>query len=307
MGVFCLSSHAAGTKLILHSDLQIPERKITLNCRGRILSLEKPVVMGILNTTPDSFFNESRTLNKEEALIRGEQLFHEGAAIIDIGGYSSRPGATHISEEEEMDRAVPIIEFLTGKLPQALISVDTFRSRVAKAAVDAGACIVNDISAGEDDREMLPTVAAMRNVPYVMMHKQGTPQTMHLDPQYNNVVTDLLDYFTKRIHAARSAGILDVIIDPGFGFGKNLSHNYELLRRLKDFGIFGLPILAGLSRKKMVQRVAGTDAPGALNATSAAHVVALMNGASLLRTHDVKEAVECIKIVNAVNGDLPLL
>ncbi len=284
-----------------HPNLQALTPKITLNCRGTLLSLEKPVVMGILNLTPDSFFDGGKHLKPKDALHQAEKMLTEGASILDLGAYSSRPGAVHISEQEELDRLIPVVKALCRNFPKAILSVDTFRSKIARDAVEAGAHIINDISAGDDDPDMLETVGRL-NVPYIMMHKQGTPQNMHINPTYTNVVLEVLQYFTRKIADARKAGITDVVIDPGFGFGKNLEHNYTLLSRLNDFRLFELPLLIGISRKSMLQKVTGTTSGMALNATTAAHTIALLQGARILRVHDVKEAVECINIVTATYG-----
>lgn len=278
-------------------------RKITLNCKGKIISLEKPAVMGILNITPDSFFKGSRISNIDAALKKADQMLSEGALILDIGAYSSRPGADDISVDEELKRAIPVVEAVFKNFPDCIISIDTFRSKVAKNAVNAGAHIVNDISSGDDDPEMPECVASM-NTPYIMMHKKGTSKTMQKDPRYDDVVLEVLNYFTQKIAAARQAGIVDIIIDPGFGFGKNIQHNYALLNGLSDLGDLGLPVLAGISRKKMIQTIVGTDAEHALNGTTAANTIALLKGANILRVHDVKEAVECINIVNAGHGSI---
>ncbi|MES2558738.1 MAG: dihydropteroate synthase [Bacteroidota bacterium] len=275
--------------------------KITLNCKGQLITIEKPVVMGILNVTPDSFYDGGKHPIVSEALRQTEKMLADGALFIDIGAYSSRPGAVHISEAEELRRILPVIEAIAQQFPHAIISVDTFRSNVAKQTVEAGAHLINDISSGDDDAEMMDTVALL-NVPYIMMHKKGTPQNMHHNPQYDNVVLEVIQYLTTKIKAAHQAGIKDLIIDPGFGFGKNLQHNYQLLNNLNDLSLFELPVLVGLSRKSMLQKITGTDVALALNATTAANTIALLNGAKILRVHDVKEAVECINIVNATYG-----
>jgi dihydropteroate synthase len=284
-------------------NLQTLSRKITLNCKSRLITLEKPVVMGILNVTPDSFYDGGRHNIASEALQQAEKMAEQGATFIDIGAYSSRPGAADISIDEELSRLIPIVEAVSKSFPKMLISVDTFRSKVAREAVEAGAHIVNDIASGDDDPEMMTTVAAL-DVPYIMMHKKGTPQTMQQNPHYENVVVEVMDYFSGKIAEAKQSGIKDVILDPGFGFGKNLHHNYTLLGKLSDFSLFELPVLVGVSRKGMIQKVAGTDVAHALNATTAANTIALLNGAGILRVHDVKEAVECINIVNATYGTI---
>jgi dihydropteroate synthase len=284
-----------------HINLQTLTPKITLNFKGQLISIEKPVVMGILNVTPDSFYDGGKHNIVDEALKQTEKMLSEGATFIDIGAYSSRPGAIDVSADEELQRLLPVIESITNRFPEAIISVDTFRSNVAKLSIEAGAHIVNDIASGDDDANMMNIVSNL-NVPYIMMHKKGTPQTMHHTPQYGDVVLELVQYFTQKVILAREAGIKDIIIDPGFGFGKNLQHNYSLLNKLADLSLFGLPILVGVSRKSMLQKITGTDALNALNATTAANTIALLNGAKILRVHDVKEAVECINIVNATYG-----
>lgn len=284
-----------------HINLQTLTPKITLNCKGQLITLEKPVVMGILNITPDSFYDGGKHVFIAEALKQTEKMLSEGAVFIDIGAYSSRSGAIDISVEEELARLLPVIEAVTKHFPEAIISIDTFRSTVARQSILAGAHMINDIASGDDDAEMMNTVAELQ-VPYIMMHKKGTPQNMQLNPHYEDVVLEVIQYFTAKLTTARAAGIKDIIIDPGFGFGKNLQHNYTLLNRMADLRLFELPILAGLSRKSMLQKVIGTDALHALNSTTAANTIALLNGAKILRVHDVKEAIECINIVNATYG-----
>jgi dihydropteroate synthase len=281
--------------------LQTLSSKITLNCRGRLISLEHPVVMGILNVTPDSFFDGGHHTDIDHALVQAEKMLSEGATFIDIGGYSSRPGAEDISVNEELKRTIPVIENLSKKFPEAVISIDTFRAKVAYEAIHAGAHIVNDISSGDDDPEMISIVGNL-HVPYIMMHKKGTPQNMHQNPYYDDVVLEVMNYFTQKVADAKAAGITDLILDSGFGFGKNLQHNYALLNALHDFQLFGLPVLAGVSRKKMIQHIVRNDADGALNGTTAANTIALLKRAAILRVHDVKEAIECINIVKATYG-----
>jgi dihydropteroate synthase len=281
--------------------LQTLFKKITLNCKGRIVCLDRPTVMGILNITPDSFYDGGRYKNTDEALKQVGKMLNDGATFIDIGAYSSRPGAADVSVENELKNAIPVIELVSKEFPQAIISIDTFRAKVAEEAISAGAHIVNDISSGDDDDEMFATVSKL-NAPYIMMHKKGSPQNMQHNPHYENVVLDVMNYFTEKVDSAKAAGIVDLILDPGFGFGKNLEHNYQLLNSLNDFQIFGLPILAGISRKKMIQKIIGTDVQNSLNGTTSANTIALLNGANILRVHDVKEAVECINIVNATHG-----
>lgn len=274
---------------------------LRINYRGKLFTAEKPVVMGIINVTPDSFFAGSRT-GLNELVAKAGRMLEEGAAMLDIGGQSTRPGSTAISAEEEMHRVVPAIQTLYAHFPGALLSVDTYYASVAKAAVDAGAGIVNDISAGLMDPAMLATVGAL-GVPYIAMHMKGTPATMQQNPAYDNVAQEVLDYFIERIHASRNAGIKDIILDPGFGFGKTTAHNFELLRKMALLHIPGLPLLAGVSRKGMIWRTLGITAEEALNGTTVLHTVALMKGAAILRVHDVKEAVECVQLMAEILKD----
>jgi dihydropteroate synthase len=259
--------------------------------------------MGILNCTPDSFFDGGKYHNSTAIVNQVEKMLCEGATFIDVGAYSSRPGAKHISEEEELDRILPVIKLLISEFSSVLISVDTFRSNVAEQCIHHGACIVNDISAGEMDANMFSTVAKLQ-VPYVMMHMKGTPQNMQQNPTYENVVTDLLYYFSKKIAELHKLGVNDIITDVGFGFGKTTEHNYQLLKHLELFKNLETPLLAGLSRKGMLYKPLNITANAALNATTAANTVALLNGASILRVHDVKEAVEAVKIVSLLNNKL---
>lgn len=284
-----------------HPNLQRLKPKITLNSKGQLLTLDKPAVMGILNTTPDSFFDGGSFNTIDKALAQTEKMLNDGATFIDIGAYSSRPNAPDISEEEELKRLIPVVEVISKNFPSTWISIDTFRSRVAKQAIEAGGYLVNDIASGDDDPMMFSTVSALQ-VPYIMMHKKGTPQTMQHNPVYDDVMLEIIQYFTQKIQAAREAGIKDLILDPGFGFGKTVEHNYTVLRKLNDVALFELPILVGLSRKGMLQKITGNTASTALNATSSANTIALMNGATILRVHDVKEALECINIVATTYG-----
>jgi dihydropteroate synthase len=276
------------------------EPKQSLNIKGKLIDLSTPKVMGILNITPDSFYSNSRTKSIDEALIKAAQFLHEGATFIDIGGYSSRPGAKDISTSEEVDRLVPVVESLTKEFPEAIISIDTFRAKVAQETILAGAHIINDIASGEMDNLMFETVAKLQ-VPYIMMHMQGTPQNMQQNPVYNNVLLEVIDYLAEKIAALRALHIHDVIIDPGFGFGKTTGHNYELLSQMEAFQIFKLPILVGFSRKGMIYKTLGTSAAEALNGTSVLNTIALQKGAGILRVHDVKEAVECVKLVGMLS------
>jgi dihydropteroate synthase len=258
--------------------------------------MSRPVVMGILNVTPDSFFDGGRHTGVETALRQAEKMFSEGATLIDVGGASSRPGAPEVPENEELERVIPVIRAIKSHLPQAFVSVDTWRASVARAAVAAGADIVNDISAGKIDAGLYEAVAAL-DVPYILMHMQGTPGTMQQNPQYTDVVTAVLDFFIAELARLRALGIKDIVLDPGFGFGKTVEHNFALLKNLHVFSAAtGLPVLAGLSRKSMICKVLKVKPEHALNGTTALHMVALQQGARILRAHDVKEAVEVIRL-----------
>ncbi len=267
----------------------------TLNCKGRLLVIEKPVVMGILNITPDSFYSGSRVQQQDELLQKAGQMLNEGAAILDIGGQSTRPGSKRLTAEEEMERVLPAVELLKATHTDCFISVDTFYSAVAKASVLAGADIINDISAGDMDDKMLSTVAAL-NVPYIAMHMKGTPDNMQSNPVYENVTREVVDYFIKKIEQCRAAGIKDIVIDPGFGFGKTIEHNFQLLKSMEVFSMFKLPVLAGLSRKSTIWKTLGITPEEALNGTTVLNTIALQKGSAILRVHDVKEAVEAIKL-----------
>lgn len=270
--------------------------KTTLNCKGKLLDLSSPLVMGILNLTPDSFFDGDSTKTETDILKKTEQMLAEGAAIIDVGAVSTRPGAVEVSLEEERQRILPIFKLLVKEFPQAIFSLDTFRSQIAYETVQEGAHIINDVSAGELDTKMMEVVGKL-NVPYILMHMQGTPQSMQQNPVYQNVVTDVYKYFHTKIDQAKSAGIKDIILDPGFGFGKTVEHNYQLLKELRYFSTLHCMILAGVSRKAMINKVLNCSAKDALNGTTAVNTIALLNGSQLLRVHDVKEAVEAVKIV----------
>ncbi len=266
------------------------------NCRGRLLKVNTPMVMGVLNVTPDSFYDGGKYTQQEVILKRVEQLLEEGAAIIDIGGMSSRPGAEIIGVDTELKRVIPVIEGIVAVFPGILISIDTIRAKVAREAVEAGALMVNDISAGSLDKDMLTTVGKL-NVPYIVMHMQGKPINMQQNPSYENVVQEVIDFFIDKLSAIKAAGIKDVILDPGFGFGKTLEQNYQILQQFDTFRLFDLPLLAGISRKSMLYKLLGITSNEALNATTAVNVIALQKGANILRVHDVKEAVEAAKIV----------
>jgi len=271
----------------------------TLNCRGKILVFDKPAVMGILNLTNDSFFEGYLESSEDQIIDKIGGMVSDGADLLDIGGQSTRPGSKRIGAEEEAGRVIPVIQSIVQKFPNLLISIDTYHAEVAKAAVSAGASIVNDISAGEMDEAMIPTVADLK-CPFICMHMAGRPETMQENPQYDNLIETLLQYFRKKIEECTNAGIKDIILDPGFGFGKNISHNFDLLNRFSELKIFGLPLLAGLSRKSTIYKTLGTDAAGSLNGTTVLNTIALLNGANILRVHDVKEAVEVVKLVSSV-------
>ena len=268
---------------------------MTINCKGKLIDLTTPKVMGILNLTPDSFYDGGKYQNENGIFLQVEKMLAEGATFIDVGAYSSRPGAKHISEEEELLRIVPMVKKLIAEFPNILLSIDTFRSEVAKQCVENGAALINDISAGEMDVKMMQT-AGVLNVPYIMMHMNGTPQNMQKNPIYDNVTQDILYYFSEKIALARSFGINDVLIDPGFGFGKTNTHNFQLLNDLELFKNVELPLLIGLSRKSMIYKTLNTDAQNALNGTTSLNTISLLKGANILRVHDVKEAMECVTL-----------
>jgi len=270
---------------------------MTINCKGTLLDLTTPRVMGILNVTPDSFFDGGKYKNEDDFLAQAEKMLNEGATFIDIGAYSSRPGAKHISEEEELQRMLPVVELLVKNFPEILISIDSFRSRVVEESINAGAAIINDISGGKMDNKMFETVAKLQ-VPYIMMHMQGTPQNMQQNPKYENVVTEVISFFAEQLFKLRQLKVNDVIIDVGFGFGKTVDQNYELLKNLSLFKSLDAPVLTGVSRKSMLYNLLGTSAQEALNATTVANTIALLNGTHILRVHDVKEAVEAVTIVS---------
>lgn len=269
----------------------------TLNLRGKLYSLCEPKIMGILNVTPDSFYAESRTSNEEHIAARVQQLMDDGADMIDIGGYSSRPGADDVSPEEEMNRLRRGLRVVRRLYPEVPVSVDTFRADVARMCVEEeGADIINDISGGMMDRQMFRTVARL-SVPYILMHMQGTPDTMQQAPHYDNLRREVMLYFAERIDRLCQMGAKDIIVDPGFGFGKTLEHNYELFHHLDDFNLFNLPLLVGISRKSMIYKLLGGTPQTSLNGTTVLNTIALMKGAHILRVHDVKEAVEAKRIV----------
>ncbi len=267
----------------------------SLRIGGRLLDLSTPRVMGIVNATPDSFYGGSRQRTVDAALRTVEQMVADGADMVDIGGQSTRPGAVRISADEEAQRVVPLVAAIHGRFPELIVSIDTFYGAVAREAVAAGAAIVNDISAWSIDPELFTAVAEMR-VPYILMHMQGTPETMQANPTYTDVVNEVYAFFSHKLAALRQAGVADVILDPGFGFGKTLSHNYQLLARLAEFEPIGCTVLAGVSRKGMIYKLLETTPEDALNGTTVANTLALVNGARILRVHDVKAAAEAVKL-----------
>jgi len=271
-------------------------RKVTLNLKGRLLDLSSPQVMGILNLTPDSFYGNSRIGSIDAALKRAEQCLEEGASFIDIGAYSSRPGADEVTPEEELKRIIPAVTEISKRFPEASLSIDTFRARVAKESIEAGAHVINDISGGELDVDMFETAASL-NVPYILMHMKGDPKTMQKNPVYENIGLEVVDYFAEKVNRLKQLGVHDIILDPGFGFAKTVSHNYQLLNQMGHLDLFGLPVLVGFSRKSMIYKLLGTTPEEALNGTTILNTLALQKGASILRVHDVRAAAECIRLV----------
>ena len=274
---------------------------MTINGKGQLIDLVSPKVMGILNVTPNSFFDGGKFKTESLILSQVEKMLSDGATFIDIGAYSSKPSAEFVSEKEELQRIVPIVQLILEKFPETLISIDTFRSEVAKACLENGAAIINDISAGNLDDKMLEIIAKY-NVPYIMMHMRGTPQTMQTMTNYDNIVKEMLFYFSERVLKARSYGINDLVIDPGFGFAKTVEQNYEVLQKLGLFEILELPLLVGFSRKSMIYKILNSNAQEALNGTTALNTIALTKGAKILRVHDVKEAIECVTLFNKLKG-----
>jgi dihydropteroate synthase len=273
---------------------------MTINCKGALIDLTSPKVMGILNITPDSFYDGGIHSKEHDILIHVERMLNEGATFIDVGAYSSKPNANYVSEEEELARILPIVASVLKRFPDVLLSIDTFRAKVAKACIEMGATLINDISAGKLDNAMFPTIAELR-VPYIMMHMRGTPQNMQTKTDYNNLTKDILFYFSERIAKARSLGIIDLIVDPGFGFAKTKEQNFELLNNLDLFKMLELPILVGISRKSMIYKTLNNSPKEALNGTTVLNTIALQKGAHILRVHDVKEAVECINLIESLN------
>ncbi|ULC58814.1 dihydropteroate synthase [Flaviramulus sp. BrNp1-15] len=274
---------------------------MTINCKGQLIDLSSPKVMGILNITPDSFFDGGQHKNEKDILNHVEKMLNEGATFIDVGAYSSRPNADDVNEEEELKRILPIVNLTLNKFPEVLLSIDTFRSNVAKQCVEAGAALINDISAGKLDVNMLQTIADL-HVPYIMMHMRGNPKTMQQQTDYDDLIKDILFYFSERIATAKALGIIDIIVDPGFGFAKTLEQNFELLNKLELFNIIEKPLLVGVSRKSMIYKTLKTTEKEALNGTSVLNTIALQKGAGILRVHDVKEAMECINLVESLKA-----
>jgi dihydropteroate synthase len=274
---------------------------MNINCKGQLVDLSTPKVMGILNVTPNSFFDGGKYKNESEILSQVGKMVTEGATFIDIGAYSSKPNAEFVSEEEEISRIVPAINLILKHFPETMLSIDTFRSEVAKASIENGAAIINDISAGHLDDKMLEVIGKY-NVPYIMMHMRGTPQTMQTLTVYDDIIKEMLFYFSERISIARSFGINDLIIDPGFGFAKKLDQNYEVFKKMELFNLLELPLLVGISRKSMIYKALNTSIEQALNGTTILNTLALSKGAKILRVHDVKEAMECVTLFNKINS-----
>lgn len=275
---------------------------MTINCRGTLLDLSSPIIMGILNITPDSFYEGSRVKTEHQVRTQVEKMLKEGASILDIGGASSRPGANFVPVEEELSRVIPIVDLIVKHYPEALLSIDTYRARVAKESICAGIHLINDISASSIDEDLLDVVATAK-IPYVLMHMQGTPQDMQEQPDYSSVVVDVLDFLVEKMAVLKQKGIQDVIVDPGFGFGKTIAHNYQLLNHLSVYKVLKAPILAGVSRKSMIWKVLENTPKEALNGTTALHMVALQNGANILRVHDVRPAMEAIRLVKVLEDN----
>ncbi len=272
----------------------------SINCKGKLIDLDNPKVMGILNLTPDSFYDGGKYRSEKEILLQTEKMIVEGATFIDIGAYSSRPGAKHIGEEEELSRLIPVLEIILQEFPTVLISIDTFRSKVARRSIETGACMINDISAGNLDNQMFTTIAKLQ-VPYIIMHMKGNPKNMQNKVDYDHLINDIIYYFSKKINELRALNVNDIIIDAGFGFSKTLDQNYELLANLNLFKNLELPILTGISRKSMLYKYLNTTSAKALNATTVTNTIALQQGSNILRVHDVKEAIETVKILEKLN------
>ena len=268
---------------------------MTINCKGQIIDLSSPKIMGILNITPNSFYDGGKYSLENNAIAQVEIMLNEGATFIDIGAYSSKPNAEFVSEEEELSRIIPVVKALIKEFPKAILSIDTFRSSVAQECLNNGAALINDISAGSLDEKMMEVIASNK-VPYIMMHLRGTPQTMQNQTNYEHLINEILTYFSDKINKARSLGINDLIIDPGFGFAKTTDQNYEILSNLELFKVLELPILAGISRKSMIYKTLDINAEEALNGTTVLNTIAITKGASIIRVHDVKQAMECVKL-----------
>ena len=273
---------------------------MTINCKGLLVDLSTPKVMGILNVTPNSFFDGGKYKNETEILSQAEKMLLDGATFIDIGAYSSKPNAEFVSEQKEISRIVPVIDLVLKHFPETIISIDTFRSEVARASIESGAAIINDIAAGNLDGKMFEIIAKY-NVPYIMMHMRGNPQTMQTLTDYDDIVKEMLFYFSEKVALARSFGINDLIIDPGFGFAKTITQNYEVFQKMELFNMLELPILVGVSRKSMIYKTLDITIENALNGTTVLNTLALTKGAKILRVHDVKEAVECVTLFNKIN------
>lgn len=273
---------------------------MTINCKGNLIDLTTPKVMGILNVTPDSFYDGGRFSSDTIILNQVEKMLNEGATFIDVGGQTTKPTANLISAEEELKRVIPVVESILKKFPESILSIDTFYAKVAEESVKAGAALINDVSAGNLDENMLPTIAKLQ-VPYIMMHMRGTPQTMQQLTQYDDLLKEVMFYFSEKINVARSLGINDLIVDPGFGFAKTVEQNFELFSKLELFQMLELPVLVGISRKSMIYKTLETTPENALNGTTVLNTLALIKGANILRVHDVKEAVECVKLLNKFN------
>jgi len=290
--------------LITSSDTTFLKRKSTINLNGRLIDLSTPVVMGILNVTPDSFYDGGKYETEKLILQRAEEILEQGATIIDIGALSTRPGTEEISAQEELDRLLPAVRAVKKAFPEAFVSIDTFRSWVALNVIEeCGPCIVNDVSGGNFDVNMFNIIGKL-DVPYILMHMLGTPLQMEKHPVYEDVVRDISMFFTDRVKKLTTAGVKDVILDPGFGFGKTLAHNYVLLNRLDSFKVFQLPLLVGVSRKSMIHKLLGLKAEDALNGTTIVNTLALVGGADLLRVHDVRVAVEAVRILNMIRSTI---
>jgi len=288
--------------LITSTSAKFLKRKSSINLNGRLIDFSKPVVMGILNVTPDSFFDGGKYKTEKKVVKRAEEILEQGGTIIDIGAVSTQPGSDGVSTKDEIDRIIPAVKAVRKAFPEAVISIDTYRSWVAmKVIEDCGPCIVNDVSGGNFDVHMFETIGKL-GVPYILMHMQGTPVKMQDNPEYEDIIRDMLQRFTDRVKKLNKAGVKDVIIDPGFGFGKTLEHNYELLNRLDSFKVFQLPVMVGVSRKSMIHKLLGQKPEDALNGTSVVNTLALMGGADLLRVHDVREAVEAVRIMEMVRS-----